>query len=60
MYDVVIVAALALGRARKRVQLCDAGPRRNAAAGGVPAGTSRQRSIATRSIAAMTRVASSG
>ena len=40
MYDVVIVgggpsglsAALALGRARKRVLLCDAGPRRNAAA----------------------------
>src|SRR5262245_55977893 len=40
-YDVVIVgggpsglsAALALGRARKRVLLCDSGPRRNAAAG---------------------------
>lgn len=40
VYDVVIVgggpsglsAALALGRARKRVLLCDAGPRRNAAA----------------------------
>lgn len=40
MYDVVIVgggpsglsAALALGRARKHVLLCDAGPRRNAAA----------------------------
>lgn len=40
MFDVVIVgggpsglsAALALGRARKRVLLCDAGPRRNAAA----------------------------
>ena len=40
MHDVVIIgggpsglsAALALGRARKRVQLCDAGPRRNAAA----------------------------
>src|SRR5512142_2369063 len=39
-WDVVIVgggpaglnAALALGRARKRVLLCDAGPRRNAAA----------------------------
>jgi thioredoxin reductase len=39
-YDIVIVgggpaglsAALALGRARKRVLLCDAGPRRNAAA----------------------------
>lgn len=39
-YDVVIIgggpgglsAALALGRARKRVLLCDAGPRRNAAA----------------------------
>jgi thioredoxin reductase len=39
-YDVVIVgggagglsAALALGRARRRVLLCDAGPRRNAAA----------------------------
>ena len=39
-YDVIIVgggpaglsAALALGRARKRVLLCDAGPRRNAAA----------------------------
>jgi thioredoxin reductase len=40
IHDVVIIgggpsglsAALALGRARKRVQLCDAGPRRNAAA----------------------------
>jgi thioredoxin reductase len=40
MFDVVIVgggpsglsAALALGRARKRVLVCDAGPRRNAAA----------------------------
>ena len=40
LYDVVIVGggpgglagALALGRARKRVLLCDAGPRRNAAA----------------------------
>src|SRR5688572_25035996 len=40
LYDVVIVgagpaglsAALTLGRARKRVLLCDAGPRRNAAA----------------------------
>ncbi len=40
IYDVLIVgggpaglsAALALGRARKRVLLCDAGPRRNAAA----------------------------
>jgi len=40
MYDVLIIgggpsglsAALALGRARKRVLLCDAGPRRNAAA----------------------------
>lgn len=40
LYDVVIVgggpgglsAALALGRARRRVLLCDAGPRRNAAA----------------------------
>jgi len=40
MYDVIIIgggpsglsAALALGRARKRVLLCDAGPRRNAAA----------------------------
>ena len=40
LYDVLIVgggpaglaAALALARARKRVQLCDAGPRRNAAA----------------------------
>src|SRR5438128_646889 len=40
IYDVVIAgggpaglsAALALGRARKRVLLCDAGPRRNAAA----------------------------
>jgi thioredoxin reductase len=40
IYDVVIVgggpgglsAALALGRARKRILLCDAGPRRNAAA----------------------------
>ena len=40
LYDVIIVgggpaglsAALALGRARKRVLLCDAGPRRNAAA----------------------------
>ena len=39
-YDVVIIgggpaglsAALALGRARKRVLLCDSGPRRNAAA----------------------------
>ena len=40
LYDIVIVgggpgglsAALALGRARKRVLLCDSGPRRNAAA----------------------------
>ena len=40
LYDVLIVgggpaglsAALTLGRARKRVLLCDAGPRRNAAA----------------------------
>ena len=40
LHDVVIVgggpsglsAALGLGRARKRVLLCDAGPRRNAAA----------------------------
>ena len=40
LYDVVIVGggpgglagALALGRARKRVLVCDAGPRRNAAA----------------------------
>src|SRR5687768_1591765 len=40
IYDIVIVgggpgglsAALALGRARKRVLLCDSGPRRNAAA----------------------------
>jgi thioredoxin reductase len=40
MYDVIIIgggpaglsAALALGRARKRVLVCDAGPRRNAAA----------------------------
>ena len=37
LYDVVIVgaglsAALTLGRARKSVLLCDAGPRRNAAA----------------------------
>jgi thioredoxin reductase len=40
LYDVVIIgggpgglsAALALGRARKRVLLCDSGPRRNAAA----------------------------
>ena len=40
LYDVVIAgggpgglsAALALGRARKRVLLCDSGPRRNAAA----------------------------
>src|SRR5688572_22579578 len=40
LHDIVIVgggpsglsAALALGRARKRVLLCDAGPRRNAAA----------------------------
>lgn len=39
-YDVVIIgggpaglsAALAFGRARKRVLLCDSGPRRNAAA----------------------------
>ena len=42
-WDVVIVgggpaglsAALALGRARRRVLLCDAGPRRNAAAAAV-------------------------
>ena len=40
LFDAVIVgggpaglsAALALGRARRRVLLCDAGPRRNAAA----------------------------